>query len=292
MTSCSRGGASGDPSHVGHLHRRRLVRARPGRAASPTGRQRRLLVRCHRGLRPHLSPSALHATRSPQVPARAADALVVVLHGHDDDPDRLPAASWPTSLSTRIGLMVPVGPASPPRWSGWFRDRRAGMRPRPPAPLDALVRFDRAVRRTARSTIGRPRSSGYSQGGAAALGRGLPVEQRSATGRSSGWRPGSRRARHRVGLRRRRPTRGRALLVHGNDDEVVLHPGARATRVLERHGAGQVPLDRARTSAPLLPTGWAPRCRPADLLNWCEARPTGPEPAERGAVGDNGTMLP
>lgn len=188
----------------------------------------------------------------PERPGR----LLVVLHGHGDDPQGLADLVVAHVAGPRDAVVAPVGPCAAPGGPAWFPPAddptRAAERPRHEVGEPAGVR-DPATVTTATATLealaatvddaaahtGAGRAGtvlvGYSQGAAAALALAFatpgPAPAATVVG-IAGWladppelvwdlaRPGTR-----------------VLLVHGADDEVVpVLAGRAAARALGRHG--------------------------------------------------------
>jgi phospholipase/carboxylesterase len=166
-------------------------------------------------------------------------ALVLALHGHQDDPSALAQRLAPltapgrTLLSPRSAIVLPEGPV-------WFRTDDAGpVEADLVASLDAL---DEAIDdATTTRGIGRDQAviGGFSQGAAVALALAL----RDGGARAplggvfcvSGWLPHAEAVTYDAAALAAGGTR--VLVVHGADDDIVpVQQGRSAARYLERHG--------------------------------------------------------
>lgn len=157
--------------------------------------------------------------------------LLVVLHGHGDDPAELLDRLAPLDLGSHVTLVAPTGPVTlADGRPAWFDDGSEADTTRLLAHLrDAL---DEAGR-----TTGLPSEEavvlGYSQGAAAALTLAAAdaAPRVAAVAGIAGWLPTL------DGLTWTPRPDVDVLLVHGVDDEVVPLPlGRSAARFLERGG--------------------------------------------------------
>jgi predicted esterase len=169
----------------------------------------------------------------------SAPALVVALHGHQDDPDRLADRLAPLTSSNRI-VLTPRSAISEPAGPVWFRSDDTG-----PIELElvsSLDRLDQLIDDLAGNHgIGRDQVvlGGFSQGGAVALafalrdgGRSTPL---AGVFSVSGWLPHAEGVTYDAAALAAGGTR--VLIVHGVDDGVVaVQQGRSAARFLERHG--------------------------------------------------------
>jgi phospholipase/carboxylesterase len=161
------------------------------------------------------------------------DRVLVVLHGHGDDPALLAHRRDELDPDHRATLVAPSGPvALEGGGRAWFHDHGA------PGDGDALVAaVDHAIDEgIARATTGPATVAlvGWSQGGAAALAYAVRASAPRLAGVATiaGWLPPV------DGLEWAPRPDLRVLMVHGEDDEVVPLPlGRSAARFLEREGA-------------------------------------------------------
>lgn len=198
-----------------------------------------------------------------------ADRLLVVLHGHDDPPQRLPLALRARLAGGRWALAAPEGPTRTATGGpAWFPSAPGDEGPGIGDALDAL---GEGVER-ARAELGLPPEAvtvlGWSQGAAAALAWAARRTAGASTFRPldvvglAAWMPDAADLTWDLAAA---GTRGlRATLVHGVDDEVVPLPlGRSAARLLDRHGVGvewrQVAC--GHELVPLLEAAWEPRDR-------------------------------
>ena len=177
-----------------------------------------------------------------------APALVVALHGHQDDPDRWAGQLAPLASPGRV-VFTPRSAISEPAGPVWFRSDDAG--PVEPDLINSLDRLDQLIDDLAANHgIGRDQVvlGGFSQGAAVALalalrdgGRTTPLAGVFCV---SGWLP------HAEGIAYDAPALAgggtRVLVVHGADDDVVaVQQGRSAARYLERHGVSVRYVERA-----------------------------------------------
>lgn len=219
----------------------------------------------------------------PERPGR----LLVVLHGHGDDPQGLVDLVTAHVAGPRDAVVAPVGPCTAPGGPAWFppagEPAGTAVRPshevgEPPGTVDhaALTSATEALRALATTVDGASARTGvgpgatvllgYSQGAAAALALAFatpgPAPASTVVG-IAGWladppelvwdlaRPGTR-----------------VLLLHGAGDEVVpVLAGRAAARALERHGVDvtftELPGGHELTAGVLAPVRrWLDRALP------------------------------
>lgn len=166
-------------------------------------------------------------------------ALVVALHGYQDDPDRLASQLAPLASPGRV-VFTPRSAISEPTGPVWFRSDGTG-----PVEVDLISSLDRLDQLiddlTANHGIGRDHVvlGGFSQGAAVALacalrsgGRTTPL---AGVFSVSGWLPHAEGGAYDALALASGGTR--VLVVHGADDDVVaVQQGRSAARYLERQG--------------------------------------------------------
>ncbi len=168
-----------------------------------------------------------------------APALVVALHGHQDDPDRLADRLVPLASPGRV-VFAPRSAISEAAGPVWFRSDDAG-----PVETDLIRSLDRLDQLiddlAANHGISRDHVvlGGFSQGAAVALALALRGAGRTTPLAGvfcvSGWLPHVEGVAYDASALAGGGTR--VLVVHGADDDVVaVQQGRSAARYLERHG--------------------------------------------------------
>lgn len=170
-------------------------------------------------------------------PPRAGSPSLILLHGHDDDPDafaemaaRIAPPGWVTH--------TPEGPVTTESGRAWWTAREDGS-PHPQQVADAFARLDALIDELTdpeRAGAGPLVIGGFSQGGALALAYLLRGDDRAIHGAFaiSAWLPNLDEVVYLLAVVDSLPV----FVAHGTEDEdVPVQQGRSAARLLERNDA-------------------------------------------------------